>query len=282
MEWSPSEILEIHDITACAGFSHSQGQRCRSPLSAIKKGVAELILDHMSSLAISSDESIFEQLETLASNLLCSQRHEYQAQSLVSTWTQRILTFQTAQVEREAQELQNRIRKIVIRLRESSLEVPQSLLFPIPVTTRVPDEDMPIKTRELDAVDTGATSSASNPRSTTVYRDDGTPSVMYFDTAGNILPSQGDSPGAYEGAHFSDPHSPHLPPFELPSEPQAKDESQTPEEAPLGCVICLEDSICQHCMVVCDRCQTKFHESCMGKWLKVCDEGSVDVSCPCW
>lgn len=311
MQWSPWEVLEINDVSTCAGYAHSQGRRCRNCLSSAKIGEARILLEHMSCYAISSDDVIHERLDVLAPRLLCAQWHEDQAKSLVATWKQRMLRFQRAQAVQKIQDLESTVEAITMRLEMSSLAVPQPHSSHVPVVTRAPNEDRRVRSGErttahsnprassirqrfttahsnhtassirqrFTTAHSNTTASSTRQRFTTVYTNGCEPSVIQYDGNGT-LPW---SPESY-GRASSSGLTPK--PVVKTQAPEAKDESRTLEQAGSDCPICFDEFESKVDGEVgvsrCHGCLEKFHKSCIKAWIKQCEGTSVNTTCPCW
>ena len=286
MEWSSSEVLEIDDISTCAGYAHSQGRQCNNHLSSGKTEAAETFLDHLSRYALSSDDVIQKYLKGLAHCLLCPRWHEDQAESLVETWQRRILRFQRAQAMQKIQDLESRVEDITARLGASTLTVPQPLPLHSPAGTRALDQNRPIKTPRYNqhAIHSHTTDSSSRQRFTTLSADNLIPSTLQFSHDRNPIWSQGHYPELYEGASSSNTNRRLIiPTSALAHRAQdKKDQSQTFKEAQIDCPICFEGYESSQDMSRCRGCLEKFHGSCIEAWLGQCKEASINETCPCW
>ena len=180
--WNPYQVLELDGISTCVGYAHSQGRRCGNQISFAKTESAEILLDSMSGYPVPSGITTHEYLEELAHYLLCPQRHEDQAESLIETWKRRILRFKRAQVEQEIQNLQDTVDDITAKLEASSLTAPHPPFLRGSPRTRVTGENRPVQSQGYNAVHYSATSSSSAQRSSTVHNDNSRPSITQINT----------------------------------------------------------------------------------------------------
>ena len=280
MQWFAWEVLQIDDIATCASYAHSQGRRCRNPLSYARKEAAEVLLNQLSRYAISCEGLIHESLEVLASYLLCPQRHEDQAESLIETWKRRILRFQRMRAMQEIQDLESTVGDITASLEASSLTAPQLSTSCRPPTNFVFTTNASPQSQECDTAQSASISSSSRQRFTTTYTHEIRSSdVQFVNRNDNLLRSRDRVEKLYKETSSS-----QLTPVPATSQQAqgSNDQSQTLQEAKSDCPICFEGYQDRDDVSRCHGCLEKFHESCIKAWLEQCKERSVNVTCPCW
>ena len=243
-----------------------------------RKDAAEVLLNQISRYAISCEGLIHESLEVLASYLLCPQRHEDLAESLIETWKRRILRFQRMRAMQEIKDLESTIGDITARLEASSLTAPQLSTSYRPPTNFVFTTNASPQSQERDTAQSASTSSSSRQCFTTVYTHEiRSSNVQFVNRNDNLLRSR-------DNKLFEETSSSQLAPL-LAIGQQAqgrKGPSQTLQEANSDCRICFKGYEGWDDVSRCHGCLEKFHESCIKAWLEQCKEMSVNVTCPCW
>lgn len=282
MQWFPSEVLEIDDISTCAGYAHSQGRRCCTRLSSAKTEAAEILLEQMSRYAISSNEVINRRLESLGRHLLCAQWHENQAGSLVETWKRRILRSRRALMVQEIQDLERTVEDITSRLERSSLTVPHALSSHGPSGTRSLVEDRLVQPQRYNAVHPATLSSSSRQHFTSVYAQGSVSSHLQFDNGSSPLWSRHYSSYLYKGASSSGERSTPSPLATTRQSQTNDNHNQTHSINQPDCRICLDRLESMHNVSRCHGCLEKFHPGCIKAWVERCEEMSVNATCPCW
>ena len=194
MESRSAEVLEIDDITTCAGYAYLEDRRCNTQLSSGKTEAAKTFLDHLSSCALSADDTIHEYLWALARCQLCPQRHQDQAESLVEKWKLRIFRVRTASVVQALRDFQTMENEITARLGASRLSEPQPASSHTSLRTAVLDEHRPIETHEYSPSHSLSIASSSRQRFTTVHTDDLVSSNLQTNRDGSPISFQNSDP----------------------------------------------------------------------------------------
>lgn len=90
--WNAHKILGLDPMAAtftCIGNAITRGSRCRRPINGMSRAAADRILGDMSREYYSGQRGN-KQLYQLASHLLCTQNHQYQADEKVQAWSAKI------------------------------------------------------------------------------------------------------------------------------------------------------------------------------------------------
>ncbi|KAL9127962.1 MAG: hypothetical protein Q9175_007630, partial [Cornicularia normoerica] len=102
-QWVPAEVLQLDpnssDFT-CVGYAASKGRQCHNPIARANRQEAAKVLREMSRHDPQS-RRLDDQLEELASRLLCRRWHQNQAADMKGQWHRDIERYQAATVRAE-------------------------------------------------------------------------------------------------------------------------------------------------------------------------------------
>lgn len=204
IRWKASEVLQINNTSTCAGYSYSRRRPCNNHLSPAKTHSAEYLLTCLSYSLLYSDVAMDVDLRNLARFLLCTPRHENQAEFLCETWKRRFLWFQRAQMGQKIQEWESMLEDITVRLGQSSLSIAQPQVLHGPSRANELDEHRPAQQREPYAVHSNAASSSTRQYFTALRPDNHVSSDLALDRPRNLDGPRYDGPESYASISTSD------------------------------------------------------------------------------
>ena len=118
-QWDPYAVLNINKSRSrCYGWAPSKGRLCENPISITSRNEAHRLISRIARLDPSDDE-VMELLSHVARCLLCRNRHQGQATSVLDRWEQRIETVtesSTVEGDGEEEEEENEIVDETTRL----------------------------------------------------------------------------------------------------------------------------------------------------------------------
>ena len=95
--WDPYKVLDIHPLAGnftCVGSAVTRGNaRCRWGIGEARRQWANEALNAMGMRAPATDRNTSELLRSIATALLCLERHQYQIDERVKDWLRRIKEF---------------------------------------------------------------------------------------------------------------------------------------------------------------------------------------------
>ncbi|KAF6220515.1 hypothetical protein HO133_002948 [Letharia lupina] len=101
-QWEPAEVLRLDPYSSgftCIGYAPSKGRRCRNPIACANRQDSAKILLEMSRLDPQS-QRVDDELEDLASRLLCRRWHQDQALDMKRQWRRNIESYRAAETAR--------------------------------------------------------------------------------------------------------------------------------------------------------------------------------------
>ena len=91
-QWDPYAILNINRTRSrCCGWAKSKDRLCENPIAMASRNQAHRLISRIARLSPSDDE-VMELMSQVARCLLCRNRHQGQATSVLDRWEQRIDT----------------------------------------------------------------------------------------------------------------------------------------------------------------------------------------------
>ena len=285
-QWSPAVVLNIDPNSStftCVGYAPSRGRRCRNPIACVNRQESVKTLLKMSRLDPHS-QRVDDELEELASRLLCKRWHQDQAAAMKRQWRHNIASYQCARIASQPQQSR---------------------------TVRTRSAPAPATAAQASAMSTerGRTTSVVTLQPTRSYRVSVTISIAITEESEvgeNNEPngnregerenneSTGDRPEETsiteqsEEVETNEPHErsseEHV--TEAPVQQQAREESlhNDGRRAIDGdCSICQEDLHSGADTVWCRaQCRQNFHEACIDLWHASQEAGDRRKTCPYW
>ena len=101
-QWEPAEVLRLDPYSSgftCIGYAPSKGRRCRNPIACANRQDSAKILLEISKLDPQS-QRVDDELEDLASRLLCRRWHQDQALDMKRQWRRNIESYRAAETAR--------------------------------------------------------------------------------------------------------------------------------------------------------------------------------------